>query len=155
MREMTRAEQAQFKDLMARHQRLRSQLPAASRQELERLAASVRTRLFTPLPRFDLLRSAAQIVSELMPELTPQELASVTEYALASIAAADSAAAGNPGSLSPANATQSMQETQMSFNLQYLKLSQAMQAEGRSYALISNILKAKHDTLKNSIGNVR
>jgi len=48
-----------------------------------------------------------------------------------------------------------MQETQMSFNLQYLQLQSQMQQENRSYTAISNILKARHDTVKNSISNIR
>jgi hypothetical protein len=53
------------------------------------------------------------------------------------------------------NATKQMQETQMSFNLQYLQLQRQMQHENRSYTAISNIMKTKHDTVKNSISNVR
>jgi hypothetical protein len=52
-------------------------------------------------------------------------------------------------------ATKNMQETQMSFNLQYLQLQSQMQHENRSYTAISNIMKTKHDTVKNSINNVR
>jgi len=53
------------------------------------------------------------------------------------------------------DATKTMQETQMSFNLQYLQLQSQMQHENRSYTAISNIMKTKHDTVKNSISNVR
>jgi len=53
------------------------------------------------------------------------------------------------------NATKAMQETQMSFNLQYLQLQSQMQSENRSYTAVSNIMKTKHDTVKNSISNVR
>jgi hypothetical protein len=53
------------------------------------------------------------------------------------------------------DATKQMQETQMSFNLQYLQLQSQMQHENRSYTAISNIMKTKHDTVKNSISNVR
>jgi hypothetical protein len=53
------------------------------------------------------------------------------------------------------NATKQMQETQMSFNLLYLQLQSQMQHENRSYTAISNIMKTKHDTVKNSINNVR
>ncbi|HEV7782872.1 MAG TPA: hypothetical protein VGO58_16465 [Chitinophagaceae bacterium] len=53
------------------------------------------------------------------------------------------------------SATKAMQETQMSFNLQYLQLQSQMQHENRSYTAISNIMKTKHDTVKNSISNVR
>lgn len=52
-------------------------------------------------------------------------------------------------------ATEQMQEAQMSFNLQYLQLQSQMQKENRSYTAISNIMKTKHDTAKNSISNIR
>ena len=52
-------------------------------------------------------------------------------------------------------ATQQMQETQMSFNLQYLQLQESMQNENRQYTMVSNIMKTKHDTVKNSISNIR
>jgi translation elongation factor EF-1beta len=52
-------------------------------------------------------------------------------------------------------ATKQMQETQMSFNLQYLQLQQKMQNENRSFTAVSNIMKTKHDTVKNSISNIR
>lgn len=52
-------------------------------------------------------------------------------------------------------AIESLQETQMSFNLQYLQLQQKMQNESRSYTTVSNILKTRHDTVKNSISNIR
>lgn len=53
------------------------------------------------------------------------------------------------------NTTKRMQETQMAFNLQYLQLQSQMQHESRSYTAISNIMKTKHDTVKNSISNIR
>lgn len=53
------------------------------------------------------------------------------------------------------NATKQMKETQMSFNLQYLQLQSQMQHENRSYTALSNIMKTKHDTVKNSISNIR
>jgi hypothetical protein len=52
-------------------------------------------------------------------------------------------------------ATKQMQETQMSFNLQYLQLQSQMQNENRSYTAVSNIMKTKHDTVKNTISNIR
>ena len=63
----------------------------------------------------------------------------------------------NPGGSQFAllDATKQMQETQMSFNLQYLQLQNQMQHENRSYTAVSNIMKTKHDTVKNSISNVR
>jgi tetrahydromethanopterin S-methyltransferase subunit H len=58
-------------------------------------------------------------------------------------------------SLPAGGATKSMQEAQMSFNLQYLQLQQQTQVDDRSYNSISNIMKTKHDTAKNSISNIR
>jgi len=52
-------------------------------------------------------------------------------------------------------AAKQMQETQMSFNQQYLQLQSQMQRESRSYTAVSNIMKTKHDTIKNSINNIR
>jgi len=52
-------------------------------------------------------------------------------------------------------ATNTMEETQMSFNLEYLQLQSEMQSMNRRYTAISNIMKTKHDTVKNSISNIR
>jgi hypothetical protein len=48
-----------------------------------------------------------------------------------------------------------MIQTLQSFDLQYLQLQSQMQNENRSYTAVSNIMKTKHDTVKNSISNVR
>jgi hypothetical protein len=64
-------------------------------------------------------------------------------------------AAGGSSQEQLLSATKQMQETQMSFNLQYLQLQSQMQHENRSYTAISNIMKTKHDTVKNSISNIR
>jgi hypothetical protein len=52
-------------------------------------------------------------------------------------------------------ATKNMQETQMSFNLQYLQLQNSMQNENRQFTMVSNIMKTKHDTAKNIISNIK
>jgi hypothetical protein len=65
------------------------------------------------------------------------------------------AGGSSDGSNALMSATQQMQETQMSFNLQYLQLQNQMQNENRQYTAVSNIMKTKHDTVKNSISNIR
>ena len=40
-------------------------------------------------------------------------------------------------------------------NLHYLQLQERISAESRAYSTLSNILKARHDTIKNAIGNIR
>jgi hypothetical protein len=66
----------------------------------------------------------------------------------------DLVASGKPGS-QLSEATMNMQEMQQSFNLQYLQLQSSMQNENRQFTMVSNIMKTKHDTVKNSIGNIR
>jgi hypothetical protein len=41
-----------------------------------------------------------------------------------------------------------------SFSEQYLELQSQMQSENRSFTAVSNIMKTKHDTVKNSINNI-
>ncbi|HZD30080.1 MAG TPA: hypothetical protein VE779_00310 [Candidatus Angelobacter sp.] len=53
------------------------------------------------------------------------------------------------------SATERMQEMQMSLNLQWLQLQNSMQNESREFTVVSNIMKTKHDTVKNSISNLR
>lgn len=40
-------------------------------------------------------------------------------------------------------------------NLYYLQLQERISAESRQYSALSNVLKARHDTIKNAIGNIR
>lgn len=42
-----------------------------------------------------------------------------------------------------------------SVSMQYLALQSALQDENRKYTAVSNIMKSKHDTVKNSIDNLR
>ena len=48
-----------------------------------------------------------------------------------------------------------MQEMEMSFNLQYLMLQNKISQENRQFSSVSNIMRTKHDTAKNSISNIR
>jgi hypothetical protein len=43
----------------------------------------------------------------------------------------------------------------MSFNLQYLQLQSRMEQENRQFTTVSNVMKTRHDTVKNSISNIR
>ena len=69
--------------------------------------------------------------------------------------AVGSASTAGGGQSEMLEATKNMQETQMSFNLQYLEIQNQMQNENRQFTAVSNIMKTKHDTVKNSISNVR
>ncbi len=61
---------------------------------------------------------------------------------------------GTTGSSSDAN-MQAVMSQDADQNLYYLQLQEQMSAESRSYSAISNVLKARHDTMKNAIGNIR
>jgi hypothetical protein len=67
----------------------------------------------------------------------------------------DQLAAGGDKQAIMMKAGQQMQEMNQSFNMQYLQLQQSMQDESRRFTCISNVMKTKHDTAKNSISNVR
>ena len=40
-------------------------------------------------------------------------------------------------------------------NMYFLKLQEQLQSENRRYSALSNVLKARHETVKNAIGNIR
>ena len=92
-----------------------------------------------------------------IPSLTDDEAGSLAEYVLGGIAGNDplGSVAGGSDPAELRSASKQMQETQMSFNLQYLQLQNQMQNENRQYTAVSNIMKTKHDTVKNSISNIR
>jgi hypothetical protein len=65
--------------------------------------------------------------------------------------------AGN-NRISPPDAAKALSDLcgmAMSSNMQYLALQSQMQNENRQFTMVSNIMKTKHDTVKNSISNIR
>ena len=69
---------------------------------------------------------------------------------LGSGAAGGSATAGTDGGGVEAALNQSANQ-----NLYFIEIQERISAESRSYSAISNVLKARHDTVKNAIGNIR
>ena len=63
--------------------------------------------------------------------------------------------AGAVGGGEPTAGVESVLADSQAFNLYYLQLQEQISAEGRSYSALSNVLKARHDTVKNAIGNIR
>ena len=73
---------------------------------------------------------------------------------------ASSTPEGSGGSAGPAGTSMSSEPgdvlgQQADLNMQYLQLQEQINAESREYSAISNVLKARHDTIKNAIGNIR
>jgi ABC-type transporter Mla subunit MlaD len=93
-------------------------------------------------------------MSKLSKELA-RRIKDINEKSMKFFEKVETLAASTDSSAELLAATREMQETQMSFNLQYLQLQSQMQNENRFYTLVSNIMKTKHDTAKNSISNVR
>jgi len=52
-------------------------------------------------------------------------------------------------------ARQQLQELNTNFNLMQLQIGQSIDEESRRFTLVSNVLKTRHDTAKNSINNIR
>jgi hypothetical protein len=125
----------------ASHQRIKAKLTAEDREILDQLTAKVRK----SLPRnAKVPGDIVRILTASTHGLSQDEIEALGTYVSGEIS----------GENSLMQATQQMQETQMSFNLQYLQLQSQMQSENRSYTMVSNIMKTKHDTVKNTISNV-
>jgi hypothetical protein len=65
---------------------------------------------------------------------------------------------GGVGGGEPGGAGGSVEDTlarNQDMNLYYLDLQERISAENRTYTALSNVLKARHDTVKNAIGNIR
>jgi hypothetical protein len=141
------ADRERLARLVEQHRATRDRLSAEDRKLLDRLTALVHGVVAATKPPKDLWVEARAYVHRLIPTLADAEVGSLTAYSMDGIAAGDDAAVASEGAV--------LRETQMSFNLQYLALQTKMQNENRTYTAISNILKTKHDTVKNSINNVR
>ncbi|MBC8132020.1 MAG: hypothetical protein H7X95_03490 [Deltaproteobacteria bacterium] len=59
---------------------------------------------------------------------------------------------GDQGDLATAH---SMQRESQAFNLQLLELQEEVQQENRRFTTVSNVLRAKHDTAKAALSNIR
>jgi hypothetical protein len=126
----------QARTFAAAHSHLQNRFSPQQQALLTSLGEQVRQQL----PRgAHLPEDARRILAIGFPSLTGVELDSLSAYV-----------AGNLLSQ-----TQQMQETQMSFNLQYLQLQESQQNEDREYSCLSNVLKTKQDTIKAMLGNIR
>mgnify|MGYP001561325156 CR=1 FL=1 len=62
---------------------------------------------------------------------------------------------GEGGDRSTMDEVRSLQEEAQNFNMEYLALQEETQQENRRFSTVSNVLKAKHDTSKAAINNIR
>jgi len=156
---MTAQQEQQLQSMIAQHESVRSQLSPDDRATLDKLTAHVRRHVFKASAHGDLLGEATKVVNKTIPGLTSAEATTLAQYTLGGIATPAGgspigSASGGDGEAQLMAATQQMQETQMSFNLQYLQLQSQMQQENAQFTAVSNILKTKHDAVKKSISNI-
>jgi hypothetical protein len=62
---------------------------------------------------------------------------------------------GGGASSSPEGNVDQMLQQNADMNMYYLELQERISAESRAYTALSNVLKTRHDTVKNAIGNIR
>ena len=125
---------------------------ARERPAMSQQSASIAKRVATLRRSSDALRKAA--ASPLLGDMSATDRTEAQRYVrwLQSKAdQMDELAAKGESALHGETST----DAQLSFNLQYLQLQNEMAEGNRSYTAISNIMKTKHDTVKNSISNVR
>lgn len=151
------AAEAWLKVMIAQHQRVRSRLSTEDQALLDELTIQVKSELFAAPLQGNLLVSATQAVNKMIPSLTKSEATILAEYVLGGIASSIETRVSTASSRQAdlVSTAESIQEAQASFNIQYLEFQQQMQNENRQYTLVSNIMKNKHDTVKNSINNIR
>jgi len=63
--------------------------------------------------------------------------------------------ARGPAASSEAAGMDQLRAGMMDDSMQYLRLQQQMQAENQRFTTLSNVMKARHETAKNAINNIR
>lgn len=109
----------------------------------------------THLPGGSIIAAAMRPAGGVTPLATTGSFSATgpTGTASASLGATGLAGVSSGGSGDPA--MQQMMNQDADQNLYYLQLQEQMSQESRGYSAISNVLKARHDTMKNAIGNIR
>jgi hypothetical protein len=140
-----------FEGLVAKHRAIRAKLDKPEQETLDKLTTRCRAVLTERRLRDGLWRSALAALKASGMMLDDKERSVLATYVLDGIAARDDLVNFVPNS----EAWRRAQAAQQSFNLQYLQLQSELQDQNRRYELVINIMKAKHDTVMNSISNIR
>jgi hypothetical protein len=142
--------------LKSRFEQCRRELSPGARSDLQRLAERLNMVNGKSVGGGDYLASFTRALVLTTP-LSLEECKALAFYALCALCAVptgtDPVLSGT-GADSLMRTSANMQETQMSFNLQYLQIQKNMQNVDRQFAMVKNIMKTKHDTAKNTISNV-
>lgn len=97
---------------------------------------------------------AAAVRGGASPAVTPGSRLDAVGRAGGGMGTAESPLGAGVGGGEAPSVEQALTQSQ-DFNLYFLQLQEQMAAENRAYSAMSNVLKARHDTVKNAIGNIR
>jgi hypothetical protein len=146
---LSNADQNRLDRLLADHRAARFRRPQDQRTDLDLLTARVRDAIFPEgASAADPWGKAKAIVRAAAPGLPQADGEVLSAYAL------DGIAAGDLDVMRFAK-TQLDFYALRSFSQNYLQLQSQMQNVNRAYAVISAIMKTKHDTVKNAVSNMR
>lgn len=73
----------------------------------------------------------------------------------AAVRGATAASSAEPGEAGAGRSLEDVLGRQADTQMQYIELQQRMQDENRRFTTLSNVLKARHETAKTAIGNIR
>jgi len=130
--------------------------PPAERRFAEALAAGVET----------LARSAGEVVAATLPggEIVAAATRELTSQGDLASSATSGERPEGPGGVDAGTGAGTgdsvdeywrLQQQSQDFNLQFLQLQEGLSQENRRFSALSNVLKARHDTAKTVIQNIR
>lgn len=88
-------------------------------------------------------------------DVGPAQTSAATAQSLAPEGGAAGAGGGVPAAGAEGGSLESALSQSANQNLYFIEVQERISAESRNYSAISNVLKARHDTVKNAIGNIR
>jgi hypothetical protein len=132
-------------------EKFRRELSPSARSDLDRLALRLKLLKGPGVTRGNYLACYTRVLRAAAPTFSQEECEALGFYAMC--ARCDPSIGSSSADLMAA--TQQMQETQMSFNLQYLMLQENMQNDSRQFTCLSNLMKTKFNTMKGVLANIR
>jgi hypothetical protein len=132
-------------------EKFRRELSPSARSDLDRLAQRLNLLKGPEVKRGDYLAGFTKVLRAAAPAFSQEECTALAFYAVCT--RCDPSVW--PSSASLMAATQQMQETQMSFNMQYLMLQENMQNDSPQFSCLSNLMKTKFNTMKGVLANIR
>jgi hypothetical protein len=132
----------------------RSQLASDARRDMDRLVAKLAADFASFGPAISLAKFT-QSIAKAMPSLTVDECRALTFYAGTAVLLDMESAPPPPPRPAGQMALTTDVEAMESLREQYLELQTQVPRENLVFTSVTNVLRTRHDTVKNSIGNIR